>query len=67
MIAGRGEEDHEEPHDGRQLVNQAIGAFTIGFIECHVVSDGVAAYEPEDLYSDLGPDEAAPAVGPAGE
>jgi len=24
----------------------------------------VAAYEPEDLYSDLGPDEAAPAVGP---
>lgn len=64
MIAGRGEEDHEEPHDRRQLVNQAIGAFTIGSFECHVVSDGVAAYEPEDLYSDLGPDEAVPAVGP---
>ena len=45
-------------------MSDAIRAFTIGSFECRVVPDGVAAYEPQSLYSGLPPEETGPAVGP---
>jgi hypothetical protein len=39
------------------VVSEAVRAFTIGSFECRVVPDGVAAYEPQSLYSGLPPEE----------
>jgi len=41
------------------MVSEAIRAFTIASFECRVVPGGVAAYEPQSLYSSLPPEETA--------
>jgi glyoxylase-like metal-dependent hydrolase (beta-lactamase superfamily II) len=45
-------------------MSEAVGAFTVGSVECRVLPDGVMAYEPESLYAGLSPEDTGPAVSP---
>lgn len=43
---------------------RTVPGFSLGPLECRVVPDGVATYDPQSLYSDLRPEETGPAVRP---
>jgi len=45
-------------------MSEAVKAFTVGTVECRVLSDGIMAYEPESLYTGLPPEQTAPVIGP---
>jgi hypothetical protein len=50
--------------EGSSVMSEVIGAFTIGWVECRVLPDGIMAYEPESLYAGLSPEDTGPAVSP---
>ena len=41
-------------------MSEAVKAFTVGTVECRVLSDGIMAYEPESLYTGLPPNRPLP-------
>lgn len=45
-------------------MGEAARAFTVGSLECRVLPDGMAGYEPQALYADLQPEETGPVVSP---
>jgi glyoxylase-like metal-dependent hydrolase (beta-lactamase superfamily II) len=45
-------------------MSEAVTAFTVGTVECRVLSDGIMAYEPDALYTGLPPEQTAPVVRP---
>jgi glyoxylase-like metal-dependent hydrolase (beta-lactamase superfamily II) len=45
-------------------MSEAVRTFTIGSVECRVLSDGIMAYEPESLYAGLSPEDTGPVVSP---
>src|SRR5215470_896645 len=50
--------------DGSSRMSEAVRAFTIGSVECRVLSDGVMAYEPKSLYAGLSPEDTGTVVSP---